>query len=119
MFRRRTSSNASLGDAIAYLASTCDGAIRRDGHGFGADHVALGHRLAQKRRWTRRDRRRAHGIAVHYRRQLVSAGLAVNGITEGATNGGRRQPAQWACDPTGVHQLRYWNGSRWTAGVRP
>ena len=117
MFGRRNGCSASLGEAIAYLASACDGAIRRDGHGFNADHVALGHRLAQKHRWTWRDRRRAHGIAVQYRRQLIWAGLAVKGITEGATQIGR-QPAQWACDPTGVHQLRYWNGSRWTAGVR-
>ena len=33
-------------EAIRYLASACDGAVRRDGHGFGQDHADLGHWLA-------------------------------------------------------------------------
>jgi hypothetical protein len=26
-------------------------------------------------------------------------------------------PARWAPDPTGRHELRYWNGSEWTDHV--
>lgn len=26
-------------------------------------------------------------------------------------------PARWAADPTGRHELRYWNGSQWTEHV--
>jgi hypothetical protein len=26
-------------------------------------------------------------------------------------------PAAWSADPTGRHQLRYWDGSVWTANV--
>ena len=32
---------ATIPDAIRYLASACDGAIRRDGHGFNADPHTL------------------------------------------------------------------------------
>ena len=119
MLRRRTSCNASLSEAIAYLASACDGAVRRDGHGFSADDVAVGHRLAHKRRWTRRDQRNAHQIAVHHRRQLSWAGLYVKGInTEKVRRERNRAEAQWSADPTLLHHLRYWNGARWTAHVR-
>ena len=31
---------ATVPDAVRYLASACDGARRRDGHGFSAEHVA-------------------------------------------------------------------------------
>ena len=118
MFRRRNGCNASLGEAIAYLASACDGAIRRDGHGFSAEHVGLGHRLAQKRRWSRRDRRNARRIAVHHGRQLSSAGLQVKGISRStAPRGSSTSKPQWTADPTRLHALRYWNGARWTQYV--
>ena len=118
MLRRRNPAHASLQEAIAYLASACDGAVRRDGHGFSAEHVALGHNLALKRRWTRRDHRRARKIAIRYRRQLTAAGLRVTSIGgEMGRQGRTLSPAQWAPDPTQIHRLRYWNGARWTALV--
>lgn len=112
---RRNLTRASLREAIEYLASACDGAVRRDGHGFTADDVAIGHRLAHKRRWTRRDQAVAHRIVVHHRRQLENAGIAIKGVTSKSNRRETRlAPACWAADPTRLHRLRYWNGARWT-----
>jgi hypothetical protein len=113
--------NASPQDAIAYLASACDGARKLDGHGFSADHVTIGHRLARTRMWSRRDRRAARDLIIYYRRQLDWAGFDVDTVLSGARPNrlGRlhrlvAEPAQWAVDPTSVHRWRYWNGRRWT-----
>lgn len=43
--RRRHPTTATVRDAIEYLASACDGAVGRDGHGFGTDHIAVRHAL--------------------------------------------------------------------------
>ena len=116
----RRAPRATAYDAIAYLASACDGARRRDGHGFNTEHVEIGHRLARATRWSRRDRRRAQALIRFYRRQLTAAGYDVDALL------GRRPrkseprrlrgsgPARWATDPTGVRRWRYWNGRRWT-----
>lgn len=111
-FRRRNKAQATVREAMEYLASACDGAVRRDGHGFNREHVALGHGLARKPSWSHRDRRQAAVLMSRYAGQLQRAGLL---------NSGRRHqtaPA-WAADPTGVHRLRYWNGTRWTAFTAP
>lgn len=34
-----------------------------------------------------------------------------------ADTGGSQTPAQWAADPGGRHELRYWDGARWTDHV--
>lgn len=110
-------------DAVAYLASACDGAHRRDGHGFNIDHVERGHRLARASRWSRRDRRAAHRLIRYYRRQLTAAGFDVDALLAGRRPSGRSRrrrrmnPPQWAADPTGLHAWRYWNGERWTDEV--
>lgn len=110
-------------DAIAYLASACDGAIRLDGHGYSADHVVVGHRLAGAHRWSRRDQRAARRLIAYYRRQLTYAGFNVDAILERrrprriSRNRARRLNPGWRADPTGVHTVRYWNGQRWTEQV--
>ena len=111
---------ATAHDAIAYLASACDGARRRDHHGFNAEHVELGHRLARATRWSRRDHRSARKLISYYRRQLAGAGYEVEALLTRRGHGGRPRngcssPPQWAADPTGVHRWRFWNGTRWTA----
>ncbi len=107
-FRRHNQAQATVREAIEYLASACDGAVRRDGHGFSRDHVQLGHALARQKAWTRRDRRLARAIAGVYSTQLTTAGFGAPTRNQGAAAG-------WRKDPTGVHRLRYWNGARWTA----
>lgn len=114
-FRRRNPAQATVREAIEYLASACDGAIRRDGHGFNREHVAIGHALARKPSWTRRETTAAKQLTVCYQRQLGKAGL----IASGPALARRGLPApQWAQDPTRVHRLRFWNGTRWTASTR-
>jgi len=116
----RPRSRTTLSDAIAYLASACDGAQQRDGHGFNADHVPIGHRLVGANRWSRRDRRRARQFVRYYRRQLSAAGFDVDAVLRGRRPRRRsrrfrsQNPPQWAVDPTGVQRLRFWNGTRWT-----
>ena len=116
----RRAHRATAHDAITYLASAFDGARRRDHHGFNAEHVETGHRLARASRWSRRDHRAARKLIRFYRRQLTAAGYDVEAIL---SRQGReplrrhRGHAQWAADPTGVHRWRYWNGARWTADV--
>ena len=119
----RRARRATTYDAIAYLASACDGALRRDNHGFSTDHVQVGHRLARAKRWSRRDRRQAKRLIRYYRRQLTTAGYDVNGLLG---RGGRerwvhtvrrRRQVRWSADPTGVHKRRFWNGHRWTEQV--
>ncbi len=111
---------ATLRDAIEYLASACDGAVRRDGHGFSTDHVILGHGLAEHPRWGPSRRRRARRLVRFYQQQLTRAGFDPDQILGNRSPAriSRRQlqllAASWAPDPTGVHHRRYWNGARWT-----
>ncbi len=73
-------SYATPHEAIAYLASVYDGAIRRDGHGFATEHVHAGHGLAQRGRWGRRHRRTALELIRYYRGQLERAGFDVQAV---------------------------------------
>jgi len=115
--------HATLHEAIAYLASACDGAICRDGHGFSADHVRIGHQLARQHRWGRRQRRTALQLARIYRRQLEQAGFYTEILLSGhapqriSRRRAQRLSAGWLTDPTGIHQHRYWNGARWTSAT--
>ena len=80
MFHRRSpqSPNTAIPDAVRYLASVCDGAVKRDGLGFAADHVAYGHWLARLplNQWGPEEYRHGRTIAIVYRNQLIQAGLA-------------------------------------------
>lgn len=111
---------ATLRDAIEYLASACDGAVRRDGHGFSTDHVTLGHNLAEQQRWGPLRRRSARHLVRIYQQQLTRAGFDPDQILGNRSPAriSRRQlkllAASWAPDPTGVHERRFWNGARWT-----
>ncbi len=123
LLHRRHPANASVRDAIQYLASACDGAFRRDGHGFAREHVDLGHHLAACRHWGPRRRRTARKLVRIYQGQLERAGFDPNqvlGVARPRTMHlwrARSLTPGWAADPTGVHQRRYWNGARWTQQV--
>lgn len=116
----RQTHRATTYDAIAYLASACDGARRRDHHGFNTEHVQIGHQLARASRWSRRNHRQARRLIRFYRRQLAAAGydveglLGPRGLEQRLPRGVRSSSPQWASDPTGLHYARYWNGHRWT-----
>lgn len=125
-FRRADSPrHATAGDAVRYLASVCDGAIRRDGHGFSYDHAAYGHWLAgvPDAEWSHDDYAGALQLVRIYRGQLARAGFSPNDILR------RRRPrrmgrravdrlrAGWAPDPAALHVWRWWNGMRWTEHV--
>lgn len=116
---RNNPAMATPQEAIAYLASACDGAIRADGHGFAAHHVDIGHHLAAKRRWRRRHRRQALALIRYYGTQLERAGYDVDALLGGRRAARRRRtagaPAMWAPDPTGISAQRFWNGVRWTS----
>lgn len=113
----RRAPRATAYDAIAYLASACDGARRRDDHGFNAEHVEIGHRLARATRWSRRDHRAARKLIRFYRRQLTGAGYEVAAL---ASRRGQEQrhretrSPRWSADPTGLHRWRLWDGCHWT-----
>ncbi len=122
LMRRRSPAEATVRDAVDYLASACDGAVRRDGHGFALEHVRTGHRLAARRRWSRRDKRAARFLVRYHFRQLERAGYDVETLLGQVRRSRRRYPspgpAIWAPDPTGLHVQRLWNGARWTAQTR-
>ena len=119
--------HATVGDAVRYIASACDGARRRDGHGYSAEHTQYGHWLASlpDHQWTPSEHNAGLYLVHLYRRQLTQAGFDVEAILQ------RRRPrrlsrrehraltAGWAPDPTGVHTWRWWNGARWTTNVDP
>lgn len=121
LMRRKNLAAATPQEAIAYLASACDGAIRADGHGFAAHHVDMGHALAARRRWRPRHRRQALTLIRYYRAQLERAGFDVGALLGHRTSGRRSRrastgtPACWAPDPTGISRTRFWNGARWTS----
>ncbi|MCP3878902.1 MAG: DUF2510 domain-containing protein [Sulfitobacter sp.] len=123
LLRRRHPATATVRDAIEYLASACDGAVRRDGHGFGADHVAAGRDLVAHAHWGPRRRRSAGQLVRIYRCQLARAGFnpsQILGAARPETTSRRRlrsMTPRWATDPTGLHRQRYWNGARWTQQV--
>ena len=114
--------HATIQEAVRYLASTCDGAIRRDGHGFGTEHVTLGHWLAglPDQSWQQRELAAGRDLVRIYRQQLQRAGFDVDGILRGVRPQRRKleaitalQPG-WYPDPTQLHRWRWWNGVRWT-----
>jgi len=117
--------HATPHEAIAYLASACDGAIRRDGHGFSTNHVEIGHQLARRHRWGRRQRRIAMSLTRIYRTQLDRAGFDTGTLLDSRAPRriSRRQANRlapgWLTDPTGIHERRYWNGMRWTSMTTP
>lgn len=92
MYRRRTrqSPHTTIPEAVRYLASVCDGAIKRDGHGFRSDHVAYGHWLAQlpDAEWGTEEHRHARSIVRVYREQLRRAGFDPEQIL------GKRRPSR-------------------------
>lgn len=116
--------HATQREAIAYLASVCDGAIKRDGHGFSTEHAKLGHKLAGAGWWGPLARRRAIRLIRVYRSQLRRAGFATDCLLTGARPPriSRRVASQtspgWSTDPTLIHTLRYWNGVRWTSATQ-
>ncbi len=69
--------HATVQEAVQYLASVCDGAIKRDGHGFCSEHVAYGHWLAQlpPAEWGPEERQHGRTIVNTYREQLRRAGF--------------------------------------------
>lgn len=115
--------HATVPEAVQYLASVCDGAIKRDGHGFCGDHVAYGHWLAQlpDTEWGPEEHWHGRSIVCVYREQLRQAGFNPEQIL------GKRRPSRvkrrqierlqtgWAPDPTGHAAMRWWNGARWTS----
>lgn len=116
---------ATVPDAVRYLASACDGARSRDGHGFGAEHVVVGHWLAAEpdHAWSRVHLSIGRTLVAVYRRQLEKAGFDPDAILRNSPPPPRlrrRIPsvtAGWALDPTGRARYRWWNGARWTAHV--
>lgn len=117
--------HATAADAIHYLASICDGAVRRDGHGFASDHVTYGHWLAglPPDSWTPAEHIAARQLVRIYRNQLTRAGFAPADIVAGrrprriSRRAASRLRAGWASDPSGLYEWRWWNGLRWTEHV--
>src|SRR4051794_33518038 len=74
----------TLGGAVQFLASVCDGARRQDGHGFNGADSNFGHWLASKpeQGWTPKLRRRAWVMLRKYRKQLAAAGIDFDAIAE-------------------------------------
>lgn len=113
---------ATVPEAIRFLASTCDGAIRRDGYGFATEHVDYGHWIAKlpDQCWQGQETQSGLQLVRIYRGQLSRAGFKPDQILKGAhpRKMRRRQAKQvhplWAPDPTGLHGMRWWNGARWT-----
>ncbi len=75
--RRRPPHQATVVQAVRYLASVCDGAVNRDGLGFRSDHVVYGHWLAQLplNEWGPDEYRHGETIMRVYRDQLRRARL--------------------------------------------
>jgi hypothetical protein len=126
-YRSTCPTYATVPDAVRYLASACDGARSRDGHGFGAEHVVVGHWLATRpdHVWDQAHLSLGRGLIAVYRRQLEAAGFDPKAILRNLPP--RRRPrrqdpspvAGWAIDPTGRAEYRWWNGARWTCHVTP
>lgn len=114
--------HATPADAVRYLASACDGAIRRDGHGFSSDHVALGQWLAQlsDEHWGPNENTTALQLVRFYRHQLTRVGFRPTDILRQrrprriSRRAARELRSGWAPDPTALHEWRWWNGARWT-----
>ena len=120
--------HATLPDAIRFLASCCDGAVRRDNIGFKREHVAVGHWLARLpvQQWDRRAVRLARDLVRIYRCQLQRAGYDVDSLLPARQRQSPRRAQRtsaptrpgWAPDPSGLFTWRWWNGARWTCRVR-
>jgi len=47
----------------------------------------------------------------------LTIALVVWLVAKGRSASTTHTPATWAADPSGRHELRYWNGSTWTVHV--
>lgn len=114
--------HATPGEALQYLVSVCDGAIKRDGLGFGIDDIEWGRHLAARDQatWTHAEQQQALRLVRVYQRQLYNAGFNPRAILARTRRRkmSRRADAKltpgWFPDPTGFDVWRYWNGARWT-----
>lgn len=86
-------------EALRYLAGVCDGASRRDGHGFNKVDTDFGHSLARRslqQALTPKQLRKAAEMLGAYQRQLREAGLALptrQEVERALAEDGQRQEA--------------------------
>ena len=66
--------------AIRWLADRCDWAHSQDGKGFNGTDAPLGHALAGKEVWSRRETLAALRLIVKYTKQLSSSDLRLEGL---------------------------------------
>ncbi len=80
---RKTGNAPTLKQAVEALAGVCDGAVRRDHHGFNAYDARIGHALAllPEDEWAPGHRLLAYRLLEKYRAQLAAMGIDYDQIT--------------------------------------
>lgn len=68
--------------AMIWLAERCDFAVMKDGAGFSGVDAVLGHALAKKTVWSRRETREASRFVVKYKKQIESRKLDTKGVDD-------------------------------------
>lgn len=63
--------------AVRYLASQCDGAMSKDGHGFNKIDAGFGKSLAHQERWTKAQAKAALKMLKKYQGQLQAGGFDI------------------------------------------
>lgn len=66
--------------AVKWLADRCDFATSADGQGFSGVDAPIGHALAEKEVWSRRELLAATKLAWKYKGQLTTGGVDLSGI---------------------------------------
>ncbi len=70
--------------AVRYLASRCDGAVNKDGHGFNKMDVGFGKSLAERERWTKAQAQAALKMLKKYQGQLQAGGFDIERLFDGS-----------------------------------
>ena len=90
------------GDVTAFLSREASGAVAPVSTASSTAEPAIASAAGEPAGWAASPAVSVAQVAE----QVPAAQVAVSTV-----------PAQWAADPTGRYELRYWDGSRWTEHV--
>jgi predicted nucleic-acid-binding Zn-ribbon protein len=90
----------------------------KDGPGIADDHLGWGMLTARSATYTTTGRTLLCTACGYWESYVTDKALLAEIFSlDGGTRWSRIVPADWKPDPTGRHELRYWDGIAWTSSV--
>ena len=97
---------------------SCDVFASKDGPGIADERLGWGMLTARSASWKPTGQTLLCTSCGYWESYVQDKDyLAEIARLDGGTNWARAVPADWRPDPSGRHQLRYWDGIEWTSSV--